>query len=362
MRYRERLKHAGEAAEEAGLDAVLVTPSADLVYLTGYDPPPLERLTCLVVRPGLDPVLVVPQLEEPLATSSLEDPIELAAWSETDDPYALVASLVGRAQAVACSDRMWAVHLMGLRRSLRGAATRLASSILAPMRVVKDRDELHLLKRAARSADEVFHRIIEERLEGTTEAEVGERLGALLLELGHEEVGFTIVGSGPNAASPHHEPTDRGIRAGDGIVLDFGGALGRYRSDISRTIAVAKPSTELAHVHEVVREAQERAFGAIYPGVPAQEVDRAARQVIEQAGYGDRFIHRTGHGIGLEEHEDPYIVAGNDEVLTPGMCFSIEPGIYLEGELGARIEDIVAVTDNGARRLNTAPRELIVTR
>lgn len=361
MRYRERLKHAAEAAEESGTGAVLVTPSADLVYLTGYDPPPLERLTCLVVRSGRDPVLVVPQLEQPLAASQLGDGIEIAAWSETDDPYALVASLV-EGDVAACSDRMWAVHLMGVQRALRGIGIRLASSILAPLRAVKDPDEVHLLKRAARSADEAFHRIIEERLEGSTEIEVGARLAALLVELGHEEVGFTIVGSGPNAASPHHEPTDRGIRAGDGIVLDFGGALGRYRSDISRTVAVSSSPSQLVEIHEVVREAQERAFRAIYPGIPAQEVDRAARQVIEQAGYGDRFIHRTGHGIGLEEHEDPYIVAGNDEALAPGMCFSIEPGIYLEGTLGVRIEDIVIVTDEGARRLNHAPRELIVTR
>src|ERR671919_475309 len=300
--HRSRLARAAETAGSTGLDAVIVTPSADLIYLAGYDPPLLPRLTCLIVRPGRDPVLVVPRLEARLATDAgIDELAEVRAWQETEDPYALVRAVVGEgAGRVACSHRMWAVHLL--------------------------------------------------------------RLQALLPETGNDEVTFTIVGSGPNGASPHHEPTSREILFGEGVVMDFGGRTDGYCSDVTRTVAVGQPPSELPRVHEVVLEAQEEALRTIAPDVPAQEVDRAARRVIERAGYGDLFVHRTGHGIGLEEHEWPYIVEGNDEPLRPGMCFSIEPGIYLPGEFGVRIEDIVTVTGTGAQRLNHATRELQVVR
>jgi len=362
-RYRERLARASEAAGAAGLSALLVTPSADLRYLVAYDPPPLERLTCLVIRPGRDPVLIVPELERPLAEEHVPAGLaEIRGWRETEDPYAAAAAVVGKAERLGVSDQMWAVHLLRIQRAVRPGGTGLASPVLGPLRAVKDDQELEVLRRSARVADEAFHRIVEERLEGLTEREVAGRLGDLLLETGAERVEFTIVGSGPNAASPHHEPGDRGVRAGDGIVLDFGGTVGGYYSDVSRTVAVAQPPEGFTEVYEVVAEAQERAVRAVRPGVAAEEVDRAARQVIEQAGYGDRFFHRTGHGIGLEVHEDPYIVAGNAEPLRPGMCFSVEPGIYLEGRFGVRIEDIVTVTEDGVARLNHAPRDLLVLR
>ncbi|HEX6261503.1 MAG TPA: Xaa-Pro peptidase family protein [Actinomycetota bacterium] len=362
--HTERLRRAAQATAEAGLHALLVTPSADLVYLTGYDPPPLERLTCLVIRPERDPVLVVPGLEQPLAEQRLARHVpEIRSWGETEDPYALVAKVVGsKATKLACSERMWASHLLGIQRAVPKARATTASRVLGPLRAIKDRHELHMLARAARATDEAFRRLMEERIEGTTEREVAGRLGDLMLELGLERVEFAIVGSGPNAASPHHDPVDRSLRAGDAVVMDFGGTSGGYCSDMTRTVAVGKAPPRLREVHEVVSEAQEEALRAVYPGVPAEDVDRAARQVIERAGYGDRFIHRTGHGIGLEAHEDPYIVTGNREELRPGMCFSIEPGIYLEGDLGVRIEDIVVVTEEGARRLNHAPRELAEVR
>jgi Xaa-Pro aminopeptidase len=217
---------------------------------------------------------------------------------------------------------------------------------------------LGLLSRAARGADAAFHSVIGRRMEGLREEEIAASLADLLREGGHEIVTFTIVASGPNGASPHHEPGGRPIREGDAVVLDFGGKVGGYCSDISRTVCVGRSPERFVEVYEVVREAQEAAFQAVRPGVPAEEVDRAARDVIERAGYGDRFIHRTGHGIGLELHENPYIVRGNAEPLRAGMCFSIEPGIYLDGEFGVRIEDIVTVTDDGASRLNRATREL----
>jgi Xaa-Pro aminopeptidase len=357
-----RMRRAAEATGEAGLAALLVTPSADLVYLAGYAPPLLPRLTCLVIRPDRAPVLVVPALERPLAESSgLEDLAEIVSWDETDDPHAQVARMVEGGR-VGCSDRMWASHLLRLQDAFSEATFVAASGVLAGLRSIKDPDELSLLERAARYADETFHRIIQSPLETLTERDVATSLGDLLLETGHETVAFTIVGSGPNGASPHHDPTTREVRAGDAVVMDFGGRTGGYCSDVSRTVAVKRQPKDFDRVYETVREAQEAAFQAVEPGVPAQDVDRAARSMIRQAGYGDLFVHRTGHGIGLEEHETPYIVEGNEEPLRPGMCFSIEPGIYLPGEFGVRIEDIVTVTEDGAARLNRATRDLEVVR
>jgi Xaa-Pro aminopeptidase len=360
--YAARLRSAAEAAGEAGLGAILVAPSADLLYLASYDPPPLERLTCLVIRPGLDPLLLVPALERLLAEGSTAGELaEVVAWQETDDPYEVVAGLV-EGDRVGCSDRMWAAHVLGLQSALPDTTFEAAPAVLAGLRAIKDADELELLGRAARYADETFHRVLQGRLETMTERDVASRLGELLLETGHDTVAFTIVGSGPNGASPHHEPTAREIRHGDPVVLDFGGRSGGYCSDVSRTVVVGRPPRDFDHVYEIVREAQEAAFQAVAPGVPAQEVDRAARDIIRQAGLGDLFVHRTGHGIGLEEHEAPYIVEGNEEPLRPGMCFSIEPGVYLPGEFGVRIEDIVTVNDDGAARLNRATRDLEVVR
>jgi Xaa-Pro aminopeptidase len=361
--HARRLTRAAEEADRSGLDALVVAPSADLVYLTAYDPIPLPRLTCLVLRPGRDPVVLVPRLERPLAEDAgVESLAEIRAWTETEDPYAAVAGLIGEAERVGCSERMWAVHLLGLQGAADGVRFETASPVLGALRSVKDHREMDLLKRAARYADETFTRIIQQRLETRTEREVAGLLADLLVETGHDAALFTIVGSGPNGASPHHEPSGREILAGDPVVLDFGGRTAGYCSDVSRTVAVGDPPSEFRHVFDIVREAQEEAFRTVAPGVPAQEVDRAARRVIEREGYGELFIHRTGHGIGLEEHEQPYIVEGNETPLRPGMCFSIEPGVYVPGQFGVRIEDIVTVTEDGAQRLNHAPRDLEVVR
>lgn len=361
--HPSRLRRTVTAVAERELAALLVAPSADLLWLVGYDPPPLERLTCLVLRPDTAPVLVVPALERPLAErSKAAELLEIAAWDETADPHGLIARMIGGDGAVACSDRMWASHLLRLQAAMEDRAVVSATPILGPLRAVKDGHELALLERAARYADEAFGRLVATRLETLSERQVADRVSELLLDLGHDQVGFTIVGAGPNGASPHHAPGDRELHAGDAVVLDFGGRTGGYCSDLSRTVAVVRAPRGLNAAYEVVREAQEAAFRAIRPGATAQEVDRAAREVIRDAGYGELFIHRTGHGIGLEEHEAPYIVDGSDEPLRPGMCFSIEPGIYLPGEFGVRIEDIVTVTEDGAERLNRASRDLEIVR
>jgi len=353
------MARVAEEAGRANLAGLLVTPSADLLYLSGYDPPPLPRLTCLVLRPGADPVLLVPELERPRALAGPSGhSVEVVAWRDGDDPYAALARLTADRGTYGAADRMWAVHLMGIERALPQCDFVPASRVLAGLRTVKDQAELDLLSRAARGADATFNRIVEARLEGKREEEVADALADLLREAGHEQVTFTIVASGPNGASPHHEPGPRTIRSGDAVVLDFGGRVGGYCSDISRTVCIDRLPERFTEVYEVVREAQEAAFQAVRPGALPEDVDRAARDVIEAAGFGDRFLHRTGHGIGLEEHEEPYIVSGNREPLKPGMCFSIEPGIYLEDQFGVRIEDIVSVTEEGVMRLNRATRDL----
>lgn len=360
-RHLDRIARTGAEAEEVGVDAVVLAPSPDLVYLTGYDPPPFERLTALVVRPRADPVLLVPELERALAlTSGVGDRVELVGWRDGDDPYRAAARLLPSEGRVAIGDRMWASHLMGLERALPDVEFLPASRVMSKLRAIKDDDELAALARAGRAADETFRQICRVPFEGRREEEVAADLAGLLVANGHTRADFTIVGSGPNAASGHHEPGPRTIRVRDAVVLDFGGELAGYHSDTTRTVVVGEAPTGFEEVYGAVHQAQEAAFRAVRPGVPAQDVDRVARGVISATGYGERFVHRTGHGIGLEVHESPYIVEGNEQLLATGMTFSIEPGIYLEGRFGVRIEDIVAVTEGGAERLNRSTRDLQV--
>jgi Xaa-Pro aminopeptidase len=361
--HRSRLDAAAAGTKRAGFSALVITPSPDLAYLVGYDAPVLERLTALVVRAKGDPVLVVPRLEQPRAQASPAGALaEVVSWKDGEDPNRLMRKLIkGKGKGrVGVTDRMWASQFLALQRALPQARFRFAARVMAPLRAVKDAGEVLLLRRAAHGADRTFTAVTSLGLLGKTESEVGRGLADGLLANDHESVGFTIVGSGPNGASPHHDTGRRTIRAGDAVVLDFGGRVGGYCSDVTRTVAVKAASARVAEVHAVVKEAQEAAFRASGPGVPAEEVDRAARSVIEAAGFGDAFIHRTGHGIGLEEHEDPYLVEGNDRPLVPGNCFSIEPGIYLDRRFGVRVEDIVTITETGCERLNRATRDLVV--
>jgi D-alanyl-D-alanine dipeptidase len=358
-RAADRLRRAADEATRLGYEALLLAPSPDLRYLCGYEPMPLERLTMLLLAADREPTMIVPELEAPLAAASPAGGVmTLAPWRDGVDPYALTASLLPRAGRVAVGDRLWATHLLGLQAASPGLSFSPAADVMAGLRAKKDPDELDALRRAGAAADRTFADVIAMSFAGRRELDVAADLADLLVAHGHDRADFTIVASGPNAASPHHEPGERTIAEGELVVLDFGGALDGYFSDTTRTVAVGEVSAEAREVHEVVRRAQAAACDAVRPGAAAQDVDRAARRVIEEAGYGDRFIHRTGHGIGLEVHEPPYVIEGNELVLAPGMTFSVEPGVYLEGRLGVRIEDIVAVTDDGVERLNTSPREL----
>ncbi|KUN90230.1 peptidase M24 [Streptomyces bungoensis] len=360
--YGARMERAARSAADAGLAGLLVAPGPDLVWLTGYAPTAVtERLTLLVLAPGRDPVLVVPTLEAPDAGQAAGAPaLTLRDWTDGQDPYAVTAGLLDARGRFGVSDNAWAMHLLGLQRTLPGTSYASLTDALPMLRAVKDAAELDLLAAAGAAADQAFEEIRTVPFAGRRESDVGHDLAALLRRFGHSQVDFTIVGSGPNGANPHHEVGDRVIQDGDMVVLDFGGLKDGYGSDTTRTVHVGEPTDEERRVHDVVRAAQEAGFRAVRPGAACQEVDRAARAVIADAGYGPYFIHRTGHGIGVTTHEPPYMIEGEEQPLVPGMCFSVEPGIYLPGRFGVRIEDIVTVTRDGGRRLNNTTREMVI--
>ncbi len=366
-RYEARLARAVAATKATGLDAMLVGVGSDLRYLTGYEAMPLERLTMLVIRSGTAPYIVVPRLERDAAEAGLRAPVEIRTWEETDDPHALAVAGLGQAASVAVSDTLAAMHLLPIQAALGSDVSySLASAVLRDLRMVKDANEVALLRAAAQAADRVVAAIAGGRLVGRTEADVAREVRERLVAEGHDEAHFAIVGSGPNSASPHHEASERLIQTGEPIVLDIGGTLGGYGSDITRTLWVAggdeatRPDDRFLELFDVLYRAQATATEAVRPGIACEAVDAAARAVIDDAGFGDAFFHRTGHGIGLDGHEDPYLVAGNDLPLAAGMAFSVEPGIYLPGVYGARIEDIVVCGEDGPIVLNEAPRELTV--
>jgi D-alanyl-D-alanine dipeptidase len=360
--YRARMERAARSAADAGLAGLLVAPGPDLVWLTGYAPTAVtERLTLLVLAPGQDPVLVVPTLEAPDAAKATgASALTLRDWTDGKDPYAATAALLDAGGRFGISDNAWAMHLLGLQKALPGTSYASLTEALPMLRAVKDAAELELLAAAGAAADATFEGIRKVPFGGRRESEVAADLADLLRRFGHSQVDFTIVASGPNGANPHHEVGDRLIERGDMVVLDFGGLKDGYGSDTSRTVHVGEPTDEERRVHDLVRAAQEAGFRAVRPGVPCQEVDRAARAVIADAGYGEYFIHRTGHGIGVTTHEPPYMIEGEEQPLVPGMCFSVEPGVYLPGRFGVRIEDIVTVTEDGGRRLNDTTREMVI--
>ncbi|HEV8561364.1 MAG TPA: aminopeptidase P family protein [Actinophytocola sp.] len=360
--YTTRMARALGQALHGGLDGMIVAPGPDLVWLTGYEPTAVtERLTLLILTPRLRPTLLVPTLERPdVEAVTGGGGLGIVDWADGTDPYHLVSELLKPDGQFAVSDSAWSVHLLGLQAAMPQTRYVALSRRLPMLRAVKDANELYRLSIAAVAADATYDEIVGWRFAGRREHEIATDLARLLREFGHEQVDFTVVGSGPNGADPHHEAGYRMIQPGDAVVLDFGGLMFGYGSDTTRTVSVGEPSLDLVRVHDIVRTAQQAAFEAVRPGVPCEEIDRVARAVITDAGYGERFIHRTGHGIGVTTHEPPYLVHGEDQPLEAGMCFSIEPGIYLPGRFGVRIEDIVTVTGSGGERLNNTARDLRV--
>lgn len=361
--YARRLAAAATATAQAGLAGLVITPGYDLRYLIGSRAQTFERLTALVVPASGDPTVVVPRLELAALKESAAADLGLAVadWVDGDDPYRLVAAALGGTPvATAVTDAMPALHLLPLADVL-GVVPVLATGVLRELRMVKDAAEIDALRKAGAAIDRVHARVPEFLVPGRTEADVAADIAKAIVAEGHSEVAFVIVGSGPHGADPHHECSTRELRAGDIVVVDIGGSYEPgYHSDSTRTYSLGEPSAEVAQQYSVLQRAQRAAVEAVRPGVTAEQVDAAARDVLTAAGLGEYFVHRTGHGIGLSVHEEPYIVAGNDLPLTAGMAFSVEPGIYFPGQWGARIEDIVVVTDTGAEPVNHRPHDLIV--
>lgn len=358
--YAARLDRAAALAAAAGLDAVIVGPGPDLQYLVGVEGDTIERLTALLIGSSFVPTVVVPRMELAKVRSTAVGDLGLAVvdWVDGENPYDLVATAVGPVGRVGVSDALPALHVVPIGERL-GAAVELATPVLREGRMVKDATEITELRRAGEAIDRVHGRVPEWLRAGRTEREVAADIAEAIVAEGHRTVEFVIVGSGPNGADPHHEVSDRVIADGDIVVVDIGGAVpSGYNSDSTRTYVVGTPDPVAAERIAVLVRAQQAAVDAVRPGAAASDVDAAARSVLHDAGMGDAFLHRTGHGIGVSVHEEPYIAPGNDLVLREGMAFSIEPGIYFAGEWGARIEDIVAVTTDGCERLNLAPHGL----
>lgn len=348
----KRINATQRAMRGRGIDVLVVSVGSDLPYLTGYRAFPLERITALVLPVDAEPVLFVPELEAPRVDTF----VEVHPWAEVDDPYALMAAMLPEDGTIGVGDQMWASFLLALQAQLARATFVDAEPLMASLRATKEADEITALRDAAHGVDRVADELGSVRFSGRTEREVARIVSDLTLAAGHDEVSFAIVASGPNGASPHHEASDRRIRSGDAVVVDFGGRVRGYGSDTTRMYCVGDPPDGFADAFAVLLAAQKAAVATVRPGVTAASIDAVARTIISEAGYGELFIHRTGHGIGLDGHEQPYLVEGNEQLIEAGMAFSIEPGIYLPDRWGMRIEDIVVATETGVDRLNRSSR------
>lgn len=362
--HADRLERAQRVLQDQHLDAYLAGPSADLFWLVGYRALPLERLTLLVVPTAGRPTLIVPELEAPRAEDSgAPEVVDVVTWKEDEDPTGRVVEVLERGGVrtdgrFAVQDRLWSTFLLRLQGALPDGTWAPGGQVSRTLRIRKTAGEVEALRAAGRAIDAVHEQVPSMLRPGRTESEVGRDIAEAILE-DHDEVNFVIVASGPNGASPHHETGDRRLEPGDAVVVDIGGTREGYCSDMTRNYVLGDVPDGYRAMHDVLEEAQRAGVEAVRPGIPAEEIDATCRRIITEAGYGDRFVHRTGHGIGVEEHEEPYLVTGNDETLEEGMAFSVEPGIYIPDRYGARIEDIVAVTPDGAERLNRLSRSLV---
>jgi Xaa-Pro aminopeptidase len=360
--FADRFDRLRAAMGELDIDCLLVGPSTDMVYLIDFPVRQSERMTILVLPREGEPRLVMPgfELDRIASTPPLFQP---ASWEDGDDPAPLLASLLpngGDGVTVAVGGQMFTHFFLRIRDAAPDARFVSGDDVLEPARMRKTPYEVAALRAASEAADSVFEEVLALPLAGMTERELLAEIHRLLLEKGHDTIGGGIVGAGPNGAAPHHHVSERRLEQGDAVVIDFGGVRANYRSDITRTFHVGEPNGDFRSVYDLVNEANDAGFEAVKPGVTAAEIDARTRSHIADAGYGPQFLHRTGHGIGLDGHEAPYLVRGDETVLEEGMTFSIEPGIYLEGRFGVRIEDIVVVTATGAERLNRCTHELQV--
>jgi Xaa-Pro aminopeptidase len=361
---RGRIAKAQGLMRRARVDLLALSFGSNLRYLSGFSDEPSERLLLLLLPAEREPVFLVPELyaDQVRRDSSIAD---LRVWKDEENPHALLARAIADLEiaegSVAIDDSMWAVFLLALQEALPAATFSPASQILVPLRMEKAPPEIRAMEEAGAIADRAFEEVLKRRIAGMSELDLARALEEAMMAHGADKSAFeTLVASGPNSALPHHRAGSRRIEPGDVVIVDYGCRVRGYSSDVSRTLVCERATDRIKNVHALVRAAQEKAVASVRPGLAAEAVDRAARSVIAAAGFGERFIHRTGHGIGLDVHEPPYIVEGNRIELRPGMTFSVEPGIYLRGEWGVRIEDVVVVTETGAQPMTHSTHELKV--
>jgi Xaa-Pro aminopeptidase len=362
--YSSRLARCQKLMSEKGVDILFLAPGPNMYYLSGFLEEPGERLLSLIVPQSGEPLFIVPQLYEE-HVKALTWVEKLVSWKDSEDPNTVLSAtmkqVVMKRSTIAVDTRMWSRFLLMLLAALPDARYLDAASVMSLLRMRKTPEEVALMTRSAEIADAAFTETVKECREGMTEHEVAAKIVSHMRRLGADSIPFEpITGSGPNGALPHFRSSDRKLQKGDLVVLDYGCVYRGYFSDITRTIGVGNCDDERRKVYSIVRSAQEKAYQAAVEGIEAQSVDKTAREIITTAGYGQFFVHRTGHGIGLEVHEEPYMVAGNSMKLEEGMAFSIEPGIYLPGKFGVRIEDIVVIQAGRAQRLNKCTRELVL--
>lgn len=356
--YSKRLARTQEVLQDRGIDYLLLGPSADLTYLTGIEAHVSERMNLLVLPAEGAPTMVAPALEAPLIQDG-SGQVSLKTWGDADNPADLASEIIGDPENIAVGNKLWSAFLLRLQDRIQ-SAWQEGDAILRDLRMIKDSEEIAALDEAGRLTDEAWLLFVKSgSISGMTELQALKKLVEI-----SEEAGLTnpagIVGSGPNSASPHHGGNERVIEEGDAMVFDWGGTIDGYYSDMTRSAHVGMPSEEYRKVYATVDDANQATFDVVKPGVELQELDRAARKLITDAGYGEYFVHRVGHGLGLEVHEEPYLVEGNDMLMQEGMVFSDEPGIYIPERFGVRIEDAVVCEANGGRRLNTSTHELFV--
>jgi Xaa-Pro aminopeptidase len=359
--FLARMNRAREEMARHGVDAMILSLGHDMPYLMGYLAMPLERLTMLVIPQQGEASLIIPRLEAP-RVHEMSEVFTMVPWNETEDPVAIAHRLLGSAHTIAVGDQMWSRFLVDLLVHRPSSKYLRSVTVMEALRSRKDAAEIAALVAAGAAADRVAAQLHagEIPLVGRTEAEVSADISARLIAEGHQKVNFAIVAAGENAASPHHHAGDRVIRHGEIVLCDFGGTMNGYCSDITRCVHLGEPPADIADAYAVLLEAQAIGVAAGVVGEMCEHVDIATRAVIDAAGYGEYFVHRTGHGIGMEEHEDPYMVNGNRTLIAPGHAYSVEPGIYVPGKWGMRLEDIVVATDNGPQAVNHANHQLVI--
>ena len=363
MKEYAAIKRLQMVMKDKDVDLVILWPSASWIYLLSYAPIAEERPTFLFISPD-DICSVVPDFdrEEFLEKTRLE---HVYSWKDEEGPNQAVLNAWNfisnpETRNLALDDTMSFLHWKALEPHIADKPSQLASNLVMDLRLIKRPEEIEGIRKTSEIIENTLSHANEIFVAGRTEKKVESKLKSILLEMGMDTLDYVLVQTWPNSASPHHLPGLELVKKGEPVLVDFGVSHAGYYSDITRQFSVGEPSDEYNKIFAIVREAQARAVDVVKPGIPISEVDKAARETIEKAGFGKYFIHRTGHGIGLEVHEPPSVWGGNSLPLQPGMVFTIEPGIYLPGKFGVRIEDTIAVTEHGADRLTSSDRDLIV--